>query len=139
MPAKLNTSVAVDPCETVIEVEAGVTVRTGESVTVSGRFMLDEYVVPDLPATLALSTSVGVPAEALALPVSVNVHETAPAVVTLAALHAAVMPVGKPEAMLIVEPVAPVGIVTPPKGVAVIVMVVEAAECIEAGEGEAAS
>jgi hypothetical protein len=87
----------------------------------------------------ALRESVELPAAALELPVSVNVQETAPATVTTGALDTAVKPFGTPDAIERIDPAAPVGIATPPSGVAVTVTVAVASDCTETDAGDATS
>ena len=95
--------------------------------------------MPLLAATFAVRPSVEVPAAALELPVSVNVHTTAPAGVTLGALHVAANPLGSPEATPMLEPAAPAGIAAPPTGVAVTITVAADSDDTETDAGETAS
>ena len=138
LPAKLITSVIVLPCATETEVEAAVAVSVGgiAAVTVMGRFTIALKVSPVLEITFAVRLSVDVPATAVELPVNVSVQATAPEEVTVGALRAAVIPLGSPETTLIVEPVAPVGKVTPPPGVAVTVTAAVPSEVMETVTGE---
>ena len=95
----------------------------GVCVTVIGRFPFALYALLFVPVATAARLKVDVPAIALALPVSVSFQDRAPAGVTLGALHAAVNPFGNPAVMLMLDPVAPVGKMAPPTGVAVTVTV----------------
>lgn len=79
------------------------------------------------------------PATALELPASVSVHATPPAVVTLGALQAAVKPLGRPEAMLMLDPAAPLAADAPPSGVAVTVTFAEESDSTEIETGDTAS
>ena len=74
-------------------------------------------------ANVALRSRVDALEIALALPVRVSVLTTAPAEVILGALHKAVMPLGNPEAMLRLDPLAPASATTAPCGVSVTVAV----------------
>jgi hypothetical protein len=88
---------------------------------------------------LALSARVSVLALAVELPARVSVQLTAPELLSEGALHAAVTPEGRPEAMLMVDPPAPLAAAAPPAGVAVTVNVVEASDCMDADAGDSAS
>jgi hypothetical protein len=89
--------------------------------------------------TKALRLSVELPAPALELPFSVSVHTTAPAGVKVGALQDAVNPFGKPDAMLMVDPAAPLATVNPPNGVPVTVKVAVPRDCIDTDPGATAS
>ena len=90
-----------------------------------------------MATTFALRLNVALPTAAVELPASVSVHTTAPPVFTVGAPKVAVTPLGSPEATLIVAPVAPVGTVTPPTGVAVTVTVLVDVATMETEVGEA--
>lgn len=76
-------------------------------------------------------------ATALALPLSVKVHDTAPVAANCGPLHCAVTPFGNPDAAPILDPAAPLATVIPPFGVAVTVTCADASESIETETGEA--
>lgn len=108
-------------------------------VTVRGRFTLALYTLPFLDAKDPVRLRVDVPAMAFALPVSVSVRKTAPEEVTPAVLHAAVMPFGNPEAMLMGDEPPLVANAAPPKGVAVTVIVAIEREPIDSVCGDTAN
>jgi hypothetical protein len=85
--------------------------------------------------TCALRASVDDPADADALPVSVRVHTIAPEAAAVGALNAPVIPLGKPETMLIFSLLA----LTPLTGVAVTVTVAMESDCIDTEVGETPS
>lgn len=106
-------------------------------VSVRGSVWVAVYAVPLLLAMCALRLRVELPAAADPLPVRVSVQTAAPDALTVGLLHFAVTPPGRPEATLMVEPEAPVGIAAPPAGVAVTVTVVEAFDTMETEAGDA--
>lgn len=138
-PVRVITFVAVFPCTkpTVLEAVARESVG-GVNETVSGRLALAVTTEPLFSATFAVSARVAVPAKAVVLPVSVSVHTTAADEVTDAELQLAVTPFGNPDAMLMLDPPAPLATAAPLTGVAVTVTVVEPSDCIDADAGEAA-
>ena len=87
-------------------------------------------------ASVIVAEMLRVPLLAMAavVPVRVSVHWTAPAEVTVGRLQEEVMPFGKPEMMLTDAPVAPVGTVTPPTGLAVTVSVAVPIDAIDSFE-----
>jgi hypothetical protein len=137
--ARLIASVAVLPCTTLTELDAVESVSVGGVCeTVRGRFAFTEIAEPLFGAIVAVNPSVAVPAAAVELPVRVSVHITAPAVFTDAELQLAVIPFGRPDTTLMLEPAAPLATAAPPAGVAVTFTVVELSDCIDAAVGEAA-
>jgi hypothetical protein len=94
---------------------------------------------PTVPAIRAPRNSVEEPATALEEPVRVSVQMTAPAGVTVGLLQEAEKPLGRPEATLMLDPLAPVGTFNPPVGVAVTVTVAEESDCMESEVGETAN
>jgi hypothetical protein len=108
----------------------------GVKVTVRGRLTFVLYTLPVLEVNAPARLRVDVPAMALVLPVSVIVRNMAPAEVTPGAPHEAVKPLGNPEAMLMVDPVAPVAKTAPPTGVPVTVTVAVARDGIESVCGD---
>jgi len=139
-PARVTTSVTLLPCPTASEAEAGVSESVGGvSVTVMGTVDVAVNACPVTDMIWALRPSVDEPATALALPVSVSVHATVPAEVRLGLPHAAVNPLGNPEAMPMLDPAALLATAAPPIGVAVTVTAAVPRDCIETETGEAAS
>lgn len=111
----------------------------GVCVTESGTAATAAYVLPSVPTTCALKLNEDVLVTATGLPVSVRVEITAPAAVTVGVLHVPVNPFGNPEAMLMLDPAAPLGTFTPPNGVAVTVTVAVPSDGIAIETGAAAS
>ena len=97
------------------------------------------YTLPVLEVNTPVRLSVDVPATALALPVSVSTRNRVPADVTLGAPHAAVMPFGNPEAMLMVDQPALGTKTAPPQGVAVTVTVAVERDVIHSVCGDTAN
>src|SRR5271165_6168269 len=95
--------------------------------------------LPLVPFTLALRFSVDVPAAALELPASNNVHDTTPDEFTVGELHDAVKPFGNPEVTLMLDPAAPLAALAAPKGVAETVTVAAASDCTETDAEDTAS
>jgi hypothetical protein len=138
--ARLIASVAVLPCTTLTELDAVESASVGGVCeTVSGRFAFTVIVAPLFGATFAVSSSVAVPAAAVEVPISVSVHTTAPAEVTDAELQLAVIPLGSPDATLMLDPAAPLATAAPPTGVAATVTVVDPTDCIDAAVGDTLS
>ena len=104
-----------------------------------GRSALVSYTLPVLEVYDPARLRVDVPAMALALPVSVSVRNKAPADVTPGAPHAAVIPFGNPEAMLMVDQPALVTKTAPPMGVAVTVTIAVEREPIASICGDTAN
>src|ERR1700744_4310831 len=96
------------------------------------------YTVPFLAAKAAFRLRADVEALAVALPVSVSFHTTAPVEVMLGEPHDAVIPFGKP-VMLMDDPVPPVAATAPPTGEHVIVAVAVATDGMAIAWGEAVS
>jgi len=128
------------PCIKLTVLEAGESDSVGgDNETVNGRFTLAVATEPLFCAIFAVNPSVAGPAATAELPVSVSVHATAPAEVTDAAPQLAATPFGRPEATLMLEPLAPLDTTAPPAGVAVTVIDVVPNDCIDADTGEAVS
>ena len=108
-------------------------------LTARGRFALDLYTLPLLEANVPARLRVDVPAMAFALPVSVNVRNKVPAVVTPGAPQEAVIPFGNPEAMVMVDQPALDTKTAPPRGAAVTVTVAEERDGIESVCGDTAN
>ena len=108
------------------------------NVTVKGTLSVDRYTVPFLAAKAAFRLRADVEALAVALPVSVSFHTTAPVEVMLGEPHDAVIPFGKP-VMLMDDPVPPVAATAPPTGEHVIVAVAVEADGMAIAWGEAVS
>jgi hypothetical protein len=109
------------------------------NVTDIGRDAVDVTVVLEADATTELRLSVALPAAAVALPVKVSVHTTAPALVTEGALQDAMNPFGNPDATLIVDPTALPATANPPIAVPVTVTVAVPSDCIVTDTGATAS
>ena len=95
--------------------------------------------LPLTPATLALKFSVDVPAAALELPASDNIHDTTPDELTVGELHDAVKPFGNPEVTPMVDPAAPLAAFAAPTGVADTVTEAVASDCTETDAEDTAS
>lgn len=140
LPTIVITFVADWPWRKDSELDAGVTDSVGGvSVTDSETVAVDVTVVEAADATWELRVSVALPAAAVELPVNVSVQTTAPALVTVGALHDAVNPFGNPDATLIEDPAAPLATVNPPNGVPVTVTVAVPSDNIDTDPGATAS
>ena len=96
------------------------------------------YTLPVLEVNAPVRLSVDVPAMALALPVSVNTRNRVPADVRPGAPHAAVIPFGNPEAMMVDQPALDTK-TAPPRGPAVTVTVADERDAIESVCGDTAN
>jgi len=140
LAVRVMASVAVLPCTRLTELDAAPSVSVGGvSETVSGRLALAVTVDPLFGEIFADRPSVAVPATAAELPVSVSVHTTAPVEVIDAELQLAVIPFGRPDATLMLDPLAELATTAPPAGVAVTVTFDVPSDCMDNATGETAS
>lgn len=108
-------------------------------LTVRGRFALDLYTLPVLEVNVPARLSVDVPAMAFALPVNVNVRNNIPAEVKPGGPHEAVIPLGNPESILMVDQPVLATRTAPPRGVAITVTVADERDGIESTCGDTAN